>query len=146
MSGNKREFLELGSDAKSACVKKLLENNEPPASENKIKCDVKEFLEMAKKDTTPPVCLEGRVSPSTDQQVEINVALDDLVEVENEGDIDKVDGVVLPTEKTKESLENAKQAQGVALTSMVLSLFEKDSNYESDQTSSSSSSSASTAD
>ena len=135
-----REFLELGGDGKVNCVKELLGDAQPVPTENTVKCSVKDFLNRAKLDDKPPKCIEGRVSPCTDQQVEIDLALDDLVPVDNQSTTDKIDGVLLPTDKTKEWMEESKQSQGVALTNMVLSLFEKDSNYESDASSSSTSS------
>ncbi|KAJ9472301.1 hypothetical protein DIPPA_22937 [Diplonema papillatum] len=119
-----------------------VEDNEPTEDATAVRHAVKEFLQSAKEDPgDAPQCIEDPQDPSEKEEIEISIAIDDVIPAD---DVDlggrqptQLSGILLPTEATDLYLETQKLHQASALTKMVFSLFERDSNFSSSGTASS---------
>ena len=111
-------------------VSKLLRENPPEEGASTLKGDISQFLNEVRKATgdAPTVLESAQGRTGTAPLVEINLAIDDLVEVKDIPEIAAKaphtrDGILLPTERTDAYMDETKFHQKQSLTKMVCRIF-----------------------
>eukprot|EP01064_Diplonema_japonicum_P032029 TRINITY_DN5935_c1_g2_i1.p1 TRINITY_DN5935_c1_g2~~TRINITY_DN5935_c1_g2_i1.p1 ORF type:complete len:159 (+),score=30.12 TRINITY_DN5935_c1_g2_i1:76-552(+) len=106
-----------------------------------VKASAKEFIEMMRS-APAPECIEDPQKDDEKEEIEISLAMDDLKEVSALATSAKPStksGLLLPTGATSQWESEVQLKQASAMTNLLLSLFEKDSEAGSLEDSSSAS-------